>query len=344
MLEVMTEKAGIENALRKFRKRVAFISGKPVNVKWSFPSGNSVVSQTYSFQSGRGEIRMGFPGIWDGRAVHLFALDPKGNSLVPDVEVNIPLKLDRRVSGVCARNGDEIWLCTRGRFTSHRNPIPVMKTFSHFQPWLVDMIDVDRKTQVIPVAALEDRNLANDIGEFVNAVLALHSSLGSDAGQGNEAETSWKEGTEFEGKKSKINEAGTSVYDYEHGPICNSLRDLLKSLLAGQSRYVVRRNKNVDIAIVDTTGDVAVAIFEIKTSSSLSTQLYKAVGQLMYYRQRYGIPVTGMFLVLPKECITDGFPSRSALLALGIRVIVRTGAQFADLKGRSMADVLKGYL
>ena len=45
--------------------------------------------------------------------------------------------------------------------------------------------------------------------------------------------------------------------------------------------------------------DKASAIFEVKTSHSLSEQLYKGIGQLLSYKHRFGNAETKLFLVVP---------------------------------------------
>ena len=208
---------------------------------------------------------------------------------------------------------------------------------------MVDVNDVGRESRLIPIAVLDSTTLASDIGEFVHAVLALHSSLEPVSNRIDEVKTGWKEGKEFDGEKTKVISGGTSVYDYLHGPLCNYLGDWLKYHLKSHSRYIVRRNKNIDLAIVDSETDLARAIFEVKTSSELSGQLYSSIGQLVYYRQRYGSSNTLLFLVLPEQCVLNGFPAHVVFGALGIHVVVRKGTDFTEFQGPPLNDILKSY-
>lgn len=48
-------------------------------------------------------------------------------------------------------------------------------------------------------------------------------------------------------------------------------------------------------------GEQAEVIFEIKTSANFGSQIFKAIGQLLVYKKRYGSKKCRMVLVVPKE-------------------------------------------
>jgi len=348
--EILTAKREINNAIREFRKRIASIGGTPKQLKWGFPNGNKVICTTYFFTSIRGEVTVGLPGVWPSRVPHLFRLTKEQTTpdshiaLTPDVEINIPLELDGHVSGVYVRDGKAIWLCSRGRFNAFRKTIPLKVALAHFDKWLVEANDADQMGKVISVGALDSPSLADDLGYFIEAVKKLKDSFRLHGNEVEGIESHWIEGEEFEGTKTKVTKGGATTYEFLHGPICNALGDALKSLLQGQHQYKVRRSGNVDRAIVESPGDLARVIFEVKTASSLGPQLYSAIGQLLSYRARYGNSHTSLFLVLPIECVGGGFQQQSLFESLGIGVLIRKGAGFAQLDGSPLETVLKPLL
>jgi hypothetical protein len=103
--------------------------------------------------------------------------------------------------------------------------------------------------------------------------------------------------------------------------------------------FAVKRNKRIDLAILKK--GMPLAIFEVKTSNSLSKQLYAGIGQLFYYREKYGGPQTKLFLVLPSVAVKGGFPHRKFFDTLNIVVLSGEGGAFRSLSGRTLRGVLK---
>ena len=344
MGKILTAKTEIESAIRLFRRKIEALAKKSSRQEWTFPGGEKIASPTYSLTTPFGELLVAFPSKWSNRVPHLFHLAPHPGSLSPHVEVNIPTKLDRRVSGAYLREGRSIWLCSRGDFTPQQGKISRDKVFLHFQKWLVDASDGDRVSQVIPVAALDSKSLESDLGEFVRSVVTLKSQYKEGTNRAADKGTAWKEGKEFEGKKHRSTTGETVTYDYLHGPLCNSLQTTLQKLVQGNRRFKVRRNGNVDAAVVDVKRDVARITFEVKTSSILSEQLYSAIGQLFYYRHKYGDANSHLFLVLPSECIGSNFISQGLFKRLGIAIIVRKKERFETFEGRPLAELVRSRL
>ena len=108
-------------ALKSFRKKLREIAGKPKELEWRFPNSNRSGRKyrTYLVKTYLGALEIGVPGRWGTRNVHLIRFVQGKGSLSPDVELNIPKKHNRRVSGLYAKDAyDEIWLCSRGSFTA----------------------------------------------------------------------------------------------------------------------------------------------------------------------------------------------------------------------------------
>lgn len=79
----------------------------------------------------------------------------------------------------------------------------------------------------------------------------------------------------------------------------------LDQLFEAHPEIEVRKNCNVDLALVDRSTGKAKAIFEVKTSGALSAQLYTAFGQLAYYQHRFGNAATKLYLVLPVDTVSE---------------------------------------
>ena len=298
MAQVIEQEKSVRSAIKKFRKIIEDASFENEVFQWAFPNGVKADIETYKLNTHHGTLGVGIPkGQWNARVPHLFTLSLDASTLSPDVEINIPLSLDRNVSGVYVKNGKDIWLCSRGMFTAYRGKIKRELTFSHFDKWLLEVRDADRTASIIPIAALTSPDIANQIANFVISVNNLKEKYKKSENAGASViTTAWNDSLEFEGTKNKSSTEADTEYVYLHGPMCNELQRQLEQINSKRNRSVAK-NKNIDVAIIEK--DRAVAIFEVKTSFSLSEQLYKGIGQLLSYRHYYGTPETELFLVIP---------------------------------------------
>jgi hypothetical protein len=238
--------------------------------EWTFPNGERAKFETFSFSTTEGTLLVGIHERWNNRVPHLFCLEREGRALSPDVELNIPLGLDRSVSGAYLRNKKDVWLCTRGSFTSFRGKIKRDVTFDFFDKWLVDVSDDGKDASVIPVASVSSPTMIDDLAQFVQAVISLKEDIKQSGGD-VVSMTAWSDWDEFEGEKAGSSGGTVDSYEYIHGPLCNRLNAWLKNWKTNKS-FQIKRNKNIDAAIV--TSDKALAIFEVKTANSLSAQIY----------------------------------------------------------------------
>jgi hypothetical protein len=180
--------------------------------------------------------------------------------------------------------------------------------------------------RALPVVALDSPNFIDDLEGFVERVLALkeYFKTGLETGDTTRLTRSesraqmwpWNDTAEFEGIKS-LDARGPVSYEYLHGPLCNRLSTALRAWT--RDRFDVRSTKNIDSAIVGS-GGIARAIFEVKTSGSLSEQLYKAVGQLLHYSWKRGNEDTLLCLILPGEVKAEASHASIFLATQGIHV------------------------
>jgi hypothetical protein len=332
-------------AVKTFRERLKEVASKLEDMEWGFPNGGRDIYPTYSIQTHLGEIQVGVPKSWNTRVPHLIRFTKEQGPPSPDVEINIPIEHDRKVSGLYVQSGNEYWLCSRGSFTSYRGQIKREFTFTHFDKWLIRIDDMGKPANVIPVCSLASPTIANDIATFVAVVQELKQlHKGGEepsetvvSGTLPSSTHSWGAGTEFEGKK---NAGGglKSEYEYLHGPLCNQLMVFLGKVTASNLSVFVTKNTNVDAAIVDKISQAANAIFEVKTSALPSAQVYSAVGQMQYYKYRYGHSKTKLYLVLPLSCKST--ETQDFIESLGIAVVYGESGTFNFPSGaRLAADV-----
>ena len=337
MRSILTKNTEIKKSITKFRATLSKAAEKRKQREWIFPNGEKGRFETFSMKSTEGTLLVGLPEKWGNRVPHLFCLDREGRALSPDVEINIPLGLDRRVSGAYIQDGKDIWLCTRGNFTAFRGRIKREVAFKYFDKWLVDFSDEGRDSSVIPVASISSPTMVDEIAQFVQAVVALKENLKKSGGVDSTSTSEWSDWEEFEGEKSYGGGGAGESYEYIHGPLCNSLHTWLNNWSKNRP-FEIRKNKNIDAAIVKQ--NKAVAIFEVKTSASLSEQLYTAVGQLFYYKQVYGNDNCVLYLVLPGNAVNQGFKGKNVFLKIGIDVIVKHDAKFKTINGTPLSKDL----
>lgn len=354
MVQVITVKARLRRGVRSFQQALIDQAEYRGNIEWAFPSGDRAACRTYALETDLGEMLFAVPPPWDGRQAHLFKLGFEGGTLSPDAEINIPDGLNRRVSGVLVADpGGETLICHRGTFTAFRGRVPRADAFEHFQDWLMEVDDNGRSAEVIAVSSASSPSIANDIAEFLFKVKQLKeqrkAELGDDvddsteaADEEDESDAKWREQEEFEGSKSYIPNQGKCEYQYLHGPLCNALHRKLDELVEGHAELWVGKHR-VDLALVDRASDKAKAIFEVKTSGSMSAQLYTAFGQLAYYQHRFGNADTKLFLVLPANAASD-FAAAEFFTQANIQVLFGEGGVFESADGSRLEVMLSSIL
>lgn len=336
-MHTLVTKKENNQALKNFRHRLDEIASEKGYLEWGFPNGERADYLTYTIPTYLGDIQIGVPESWERIIPHLIRFLKEEGPPSPDVELNIPIEHNRKVSGLYANADHEVWLCSRGAFTAFRGQIKKEITFSFFDKWLHQIDDNGRDVEVIPVCSLSSPTIADDIAIFVKSVQELKELYKTDQiskikkAKTNTRKSHWGSGSEYEGTKSTGNKGGTE-YEYLHGPLCNQLFTNLESSVANHKGVFVTKNAHLDVALVEKCSDKAVAIFEVKTAALPSNQIYTAVGQLLYYRSLYGKPDSELFLVLPSNCksaATDKF-----IRGLGIQILYGDSGLFHDETGK----------
>jgi len=341
-MRVLVATKETKGAIRTFRKHLKDVAVEDSKLEWGFPNGERADYPTYTLNSCYGNVQVGLPDAWATRIPHLFRFVKEQGSPSPDVEINIPPELDRKVSGVYVQSEKELWLCSRGAFTAFRGRIPQNLAHAHFKKWLREVDDGSKTANVIPVVSMDSPTFVDDIATFVRAVVELkekykqrQSSVPEDLSGDN---ATWSRGKEFEGTKSSKRTQAEIEYEYLHGPVCNRLENHLKKILS-RGRLEFGKNSHVDGAIVYRLSSRATCLFEVKTASLPSSQIYSAVGQLMYYRHRYGTAGSHLFVVLPSGSRSQ--PTESFLTDLGITLVYESSGDFKVSSGTTLKTHLE---
>ena len=335
-MKTLVTPADNSKALSIFRKKLENIAYKQEELEWKFPNGSQGKYLTYLVKTYLDELQIGVPEPerWGARNLHLIRFAQRQGSLSPDVEINIPVKHNRRVSGLYAKDANgEIWLCSRGLFTAFRGKIKRDISFSYFDKWLYEIDDEGKLLQIIPVCSLSSPTISSDIANFTTAVQELKKIYKDESYKiispkkinKDSPKLAWRDINEFEGTKSSGDKVNAE-YQSMHGPLCNQLKISLEKSLEKNKNFIVRKNKHIDAAIVAKKTEIAHSIFEVKTASLPSSQIYTAVGQILYYKTLYGDPNTHLYLVLPSNC--KSFDTEKFIEELGMQVIYGESGKF----------------
>jgi hypothetical protein len=330
--------SNIPKAISAFRNKLKELAGKPQKLQWAFPSGNNGEFPTYTLVAQNGTVQVGLPEKWNKRVPHLFRLDLKDSPQSPHVEVNIPLSLDRKVAGVYVSSSRNYLLCHRGNFTAHRTPIPRDAAFDYFEKWLIDVEDGGACIKVIPVVSLDSETFSEDIVTFVQSVLKMKIRYKESKRPNTKSGQSiWYQGKEYEGKKQPSGNGAHSEYEYLHGPICNRLDSHIRSLL--DKNHSCRKNSNIDLAVVNNGTEIAEIIFEVKTAALPSSQIYSAIGQLFYYRLKYGNKKSRLCVVLPDR--DKSKVTQELLDSVGITLVYEHNKGFVLANGTQLLEFVR---
>ena len=332
MREILTRKRDIAAAVGQFRRTIAAIAAPPRKAEWVFPNGERLNVNTYVVSTRSARLFIGLPLRAAGRIPHLFHLDRDEPALTPDVELTVPVGLDRRQSGVYVRDDAITLLATRGSFSASRGKIPRERVFRYFAKWLIPARDGAEEAMVIPVAAADAPALAGDLIAFVEAAIMLKNALREGE---SDAALAWREPSD---------ETTVPARDYLHGLMAHVLETRLRELTHMSGRHAVCRNRELDMALVDTRTNRAAVIFEVQTSLQPELRLHIAVGRLLHFRSRYGDNQTRLVLVLPVEHKHQVFVFKGIFEDVGIETIVRSATDFYALDGTSLAQLLDSIL
>jgi len=160
---------------RWFRSSVISNSIDNRRVTRHFAGGDSSAGFEYTLNCKNGKFMVMFPDkeLWNERIPNLFSLNPKGSDYTSDVEINIPLGLDRSVGGCYVKSGDAILICNRGKFTSYKSSIQKEISLNHFKDSIIHVQDGDRESDVIMIANLTNPDFIDQLALFTKELKKL---------------------------------------------------------------------------------------------------------------------------------------------------------------------------
>lgn len=323
-METITNANQIAKEVKKFRNSLRKIAVKKEKRTWFYPSGKHEC-ETLTLSASRQNIEVGFLDAGT-RFIHFLRISDGSTSLYPQAEINFPTQNTRRVSGVFIKSHNEVTICTRGIFNAYRGRVPKHIVLGHFNNWLVEAEENNTITQLIEITSIGSTNSANDLYSFIEEVNRLKQLYRSDTSYLPTSGSIFNFTPEFEGDKQK--KASKAVkYNYTHGPICNELADYLKST---HKNKVIFNDQHIDVGIKHPSSGKIEHIFEVKTKSFPSDQIYKAVGQLFTYNLLFANGNANLSLVLPKEYKTNKL--ESLLKQLNISTVYYSDGEFHFVK------------
>lgn len=347
-MRIVFEADDVTKGFDMLRRSLRAGLGEPEDIPWSFPGHGTSDSAlpTWSEETPHGHLTVGVgaEGDWGSRTPILIALDAAYDRISPVVEVNVPAtddEPDRRVGGCFMRDANKRWwLCHRGSvFTASGTRIPREAIHRHFQKWLVEADDGERRTDVIPIARLDEGEFAIGLRRFAEAVGRLKEAWGNHDGNDNrvDRDLGWRDDINFPDEIERATADQKVSFEYRHGPIQQTLQNYLRDALAKGFRVAL--NTRLDLAILKK--DAVVAIFEVKTG--LGSQLYAGIGQLFVYRQVFAPGKSPpLFLVVPGDVGADTVIHATAAILepIGITLVLQRDDEFVLRDGRDLRDVL----
>ncbi|MEI6887642.1 MAG: hypothetical protein ACOYM0_05740 [Bacteroidales bacterium] len=174
MKTILTEPKDIRNAVNQFKDQIIKSATSQNKSKKNFHVGTSVLGIEYAIICHTDNLHVMIPDKErDERALLLFTLNPSTTNLSSDVEITLPLALNRSISGCFVKDGKNLLVCNRGRFTSFKSVIPSKITLDYFKDSIIAVNDFDRQSEVICIANLCSPNLFEEIIAFVKKVKHL---------------------------------------------------------------------------------------------------------------------------------------------------------------------------
>ena len=174
MKTILTEPKDTRSAVNQLKDRIIQFSTSQKKTEKNFHKGASIIGIEYSIPCHKDTLYMMIPDKERNERVSLlFTVNPSITSLTSDVEIDLSLGLDRSVSGCFVKDGKNLLICNRGRFTSFKSTISMKITLDYFKDSIIAVKDFDQQSEVIYIANLSSPKLIEEIIAFVKKVKRL---------------------------------------------------------------------------------------------------------------------------------------------------------------------------
>ena len=174
MKTILTELRDIRSAVNQFKDRIIKSATSEKKTEKNFSGGASTIGIEYSIPCQKDTLYVMIPDKERNEKVPLlFTVNPSITSLSSDVEINLSLGLDRSVSGCFVKDGKNLLICNRGRFTSFKSTISRKITLKYFKDSIITVDDFNEQSEVIYIANLSSPTVIGEIIAFVKKVKRL---------------------------------------------------------------------------------------------------------------------------------------------------------------------------
>jgi len=182
MKTILTEPKDIRSAVNQLKDQIIKSATSQKKTEKNFHEGTSIIGIEYSIPCHKDTLYVMIPDKErNERVLLLFTVNSIITSLTSDMEINLPLGLDRTVSGCFIKDGKNLLICNRGRFTSFKSATPMKITLDYFKDSVISVNDNDKQTEVIFIVKLSAPKLLEEIIAFVKKVKQLKFKIRLDS-------------------------------------------------------------------------------------------------------------------------------------------------------------------
>ena len=174
MKTILTESQSIRDAVNQLKNQIITLAVSNKRSGKNFPGGVSTKGNEYSIPCSLGSLFVMIPdNDWNERIPLFFTLNPKTSDFITDIEIYLPLCLDRSVGWCLVMDNTEILICNRGRFTSFKSAIPYKTSLTFFRDSVISVDDSGKDAGVISIANLKSPDCIEQIALFVKKIKVL---------------------------------------------------------------------------------------------------------------------------------------------------------------------------
>jgi len=180
MPSTMVEEEQIKKAIKRFKTRIKKELTKGQVRNCTFQNGGSIEGQEFYTETKNGRLSIVIPSHkwgYDDRDLFYVALNSENGRFTPNTELNIPYGLNRYIQTCLVKDGKNIMICHRGKFTVGNGSLTKQKGLEHFENKTILIDDGGKEIWVTRITKLTSKYFAEEIAEFtfeVNVLKDMH--------------------------------------------------------------------------------------------------------------------------------------------------------------------------
>ena len=178
MARVLTVEKELRAAVSTFQKNIRNNCQFRASEPFTFPGNPEVfIANIYVFRSTSKNLVIGIRPEDPRKKIfyHWFRLGDAHRS--SDLELNIPIALNRRLNVCVVEQESDILICCRGKFTSYQDRIPQAFSLDYFSNRLIYVDDITADKKMIEVSSVSSKSLCSDLMGFTQKVKDLKESF-----------------------------------------------------------------------------------------------------------------------------------------------------------------------